>query len=89
MASKSNEVLQNTTNNHLPETFLGLIQKYLDTRATSLKSNPLAAYPIHGVWLSFASERRRYLVDRGYTLSGCFRVEERRWKRYTEKRQQT
>lgn len=75
MGLKKGEVVCNIVETEITESFLGVIQKHSDKKATFLKCSLLVAYSVYVVWLKLKSKERRYLTDREHNLLGYLPVE--------------
>lgn len=57
-----------------PSSYIRMVQFYSDKSATTLKSNALVAYPLHGFFLNATKEFKRILIDHKDTLTAFLPV---------------
>lgn len=54
--------------------FLGMVQVYTDTTASTLEANAMVAYAVHVKLQNFTYEFRRNLIDHGHPFAGLLHV---------------
>lgn len=69
------EVVWNVDDNEIPESLSGLVQIHSDKMAVSLRCHASVVCLVHAVWLTLNAKRRRFLVDKVYTLLGFVTTE--------------